>query len=564
MTRRMAGMTKLAAVAVAVFLYLMPLMAGTPAEQGDLTVTVIQTSDIHGHVLPWDYFQERPMDLGLARVAGYVRQLRQEGDHVILIDDGDTIQGTPLSYYYEKKDLSRPNPMMSVMNAMKYDAMTVGNHEYNYGMDVLLRCRKEANFPFLSANTYKRGEEKPFFKPYIIKEINGVRIGIIGLTTPNIPNWETPANYDSLVFRDSVEEARKWVRVLRDQEHVQAVIINTHEGFEVDLDSGKPNGSRYENHSWAIAHDVPGVDVLLTGHAHQNITPRLVNGVLVSEPGRWGEYLTRIDLLFRKENGHWQLVGKTGENIRMDSKVPEDSEVVDLIRPYDETVRQWVDSRIGEAGGEFTTTNVYTQDNALMDLLQQVLRTHTGADMSMISYLPHRFVSIPKGPITVRDIYKFYLYENTPVVLAMKGRDIRAALEHAAEFYDSVEWNSESQRMEIHQNKNFRSYNFDTLSGADYAIDPTRPVGQRVVYLEKDGLPLDPDREYTVAVTNYQAAGGGSYSMFKKSRVVSTDSADIRNLMIEYIQEKGMVMPECDHNWGLQFNTWLVFPRRQK
>jgi 2',3'-cyclic-nucleotide 2'-phosphodiesterase/3'-nucleotidase len=521
-------------------------------------VIVLQTSDVHGHVLPWDYFREEPSDVGLARAASFVAATRAEHPHVILVDNGDTIQGTPLTYYFARRDVSRPNPMMAVMNSMGYDAMTVGNHEYNYGLEVLLRCRDEAEFPFLSANTYKAGNEQPFFRPCIVKEFDGVRVGILGLTTSNIPNWESPENYRGLEFRDTAQEAARWVRHLREAEGCHAVIVNTHEGFEADLETGEANDSGYENRAWALLHDVPGVDVVMTGHAHRNIPPRLVNGVLVSQPGRWGGYVTRIHLLFRQEEGRWILADKQGDNIKMGKKIAADPAVERLIAPYHEQVTAWIRSEIGTAGADFSSDGVFAGDNALLDLVHTVLRRHTGADMSMVAYLPRGMMTIPAGPITVRDIYRFYIYENTPVVLAMTGRDIRAALEHAARFYDRPAWDAEQGELDIHRQEDFRQYNFDTLAGASYAIDPTRPPGERVVYLERDGRPLDPDAEYTVAVTNYQAAGGGHYEAFKRSRVVKTDSADIRNLIIEYIQEQKEIAPVTDRNWHLAVPTEVI------
>jgi 2',3'-cyclic-nucleotide 2'-phosphodiesterase/3'-nucleotidase len=516
----------------------------------EVRVTVVQTTDVHGRLAAWDYFRSAPADLGLTRVAAFVRQARQENPNLLLIDNGDTIQGSPLAYYYAMRRSGEPNPIIAAMNAMGYDAMTVGNHEYNFGLDVLLRCRREARFPMLSANTYPTGEaDKPFFEPYIVRRVGPVRIGVLGLTTRNIPNWETPANYAGLEFRDTLAEAARWVKILREREQVDAVIVSTHEGYEVDLETGESNGSEYENRAWAILQAVPGIDILLTGHSHENIPPRLVNGVLTAQGHRWSEHVTRLDLVFRKQGAKWALAVKSGANVPM--KGPEDPAIAALAGPAHEATLQWLDETIGVAEDDLTAEGVYVRDNALLDLVHAVMREHTGAQLSMAAYLPGRPVKIPRGDIKVRDVYALYIYENTTVTLGMPGKDVAAALEHAARVYDRVEWDPAKNIFRLAQEPEFRLYNFDTLSGADYAIDPTRPPGERLLYLYHQNRPVDPEAEYTVAVTNYQAVGGGRYEMFRRGRRIAFDSQDIRTLIIDYIRRRGRLAVECDHNWHL-------------
>jgi len=522
-----------------------------PAE---VRVCLVQTTDVHGRILPWDYFQDRETSLGLAKVATKVKELRQANPNLILIDNGDMIQGTPLSYYFALERTDLPHPLMAVMNAMGYAAMTIGNHEYNYGLEVLERCRREARFPFLSANTYRQGaEDQPYFKPYVIQEFGGVRIGILGLTTSNVPNWELPANYGDLVFRDTLSEARKWVRILREQERVDAVVLSTHEGYEVDIQTGQPNGSSHENMAWAIIHQVPGVDVVLTGHSHENVPPQLVNGVLTAQANRWADHVAVLNLVFRKSGKTWQLAEKTGENVALAASIAPDPEIMELAKPYHEQTLAWLNREIGTLTAEMSTQTVFSEDNALLDLVHEVMRAHTGAELSFTSYLPGRPLTFRQGPLKVRDIYSIYIYENSIVKLAIKGSGIRAALERTAMIYDQAGWNADKGRFEIQGAKEFRSYNFSTLAGADYAIDPTRPVGQRVLYLNVDGRPIDPEREYTLAVSNYQAVGGGQYQMFKEARWISNDPRDIRSLIVEYIDRQETLPPACAQNWHLQF-----------
>lgn len=567
---------KATVLALVLFAVTIPLVAGPAArapKSGDtLSVALVQTTDVHARILPWDYLGNAPANVGLAKVATYVRRVRAENPHVILIDNGDTLQGTPLGYYFALEKTDGVHPMIAVMNAMGYASMTVGNHEYNFGLSVLERCERDARFPFLSANTYRTGQTEPRFKPYIIKEFKGARIGILGLTTPAIPGWELPENYAGLEFHSTVEEAKKWVRLLREKEHVDAVVVSTHEGYEADLDTGKINDSAFENQAYRMLQEVDGIDVLLTGHAHRHVEPRRVPSLadksvlrpaLTAQGYRWGEYVTRIDLEFRREKGRWKLVRTDGRSVAMDDSVPPDPGIVALAQPAHEEVIRWLDSRIGEAGGDFTTDTIYVEDNPLLDLVHTAVREATGAQMSLLSYLPGRYIELPRGPLTIRDIYKFYFYENTAVKLVLKGRDIREALEHAAEFYDPPRWDAEAGRFTLAPTPDFRLYNYSTLSGANYAIDPSRPPGQRITHLTVGGRPVDPDAEYTLAVSNYTAAGGGGYRMLKDCRWEPIPARDIRAVVIDYVRKHGTVYPACDYNWYLAVPCRMDLPNRR-
>src|SRR5678815_1421584 len=231
-------------------------------------ITILGTTDLHGNINPIDYYTNKPDNRGLAKVATLISRVRKEQPNVLLIDSGDTIQGSPLESFHSRKNNVRIDPMMLVMNSLNYDAMTVGNHEYNFGLKVLEKARGEAKFPWLSANTYDKTTQKPHYKPYIVKDVAGVKIGILGLTTPGIPNWDNPPNYAGLEFHEPVAEARKWVAELRTKERVDVVVIAMHMGLGEDLRTGEANPGQvpHENEAIAIAKEVPGVDVIFMGH----------------------------------------------------------------------------------------------------------------------------------------------------------------------------------------------------------------------------------------------------------------------------------------------------------
>ena len=277
-------------------------------------VVILGTTDMHGRIFPIDYYTNKYDNVGIAKVATLVKEARKNDPDLLLVDSGDTIQGTPLEYFHNKRNNTPPDPMMLSMNALHYDSMAVGNHEYNFGLKVLEKARSEAKFPWLSANTYNKGTATTHYQPYIVKETNGVRVGVLGLTTPGIPNWENVPNYEGLEFKETVSEAKKWVPILREKEKVDLVVITMHMGIEEDLRTGQQilHKCRNENAAIAIARQVPGVDVILMGHTHRDVPSLVVNGVLLTQANRWASHVARVDVYLEK-NKRWPLArrGKT-------------------------------------------------------------------------------------------------------------------------------------------------------------------------------------------------------------------------------------------------------------
>src|SRR2546425_4674473 len=282
-------------------------------------VVILGTTDMHGRVFPIDYYTNKYDNVGITKVATLVKEARKNDPDLLLVDSGDTIQGTPLEYFHNKRNNTPPDPMMLGMNALRYDSMTVGNHEYNFGLQVLEKARSEAKFPWLSANTYDTGKATTHYQPYIVKEVQGVRIGVLGLTTPGIPNWENKPNYEGLEFHETVSEAKKWVQLLRSDEKVDVVVIAMHMGIEEDLRTGIPNPSQVpnENAAIAIARQVPRVDVILLGHTHREVPSLVVRNdfsriaflgggqllpfdVLLTQANRWASHVARVDLYLEK------------------------------------------------------------------------------------------------------------------------------------------------------------------------------------------------------------------------------------------------------------------------
>lgn len=511
-------------------------------------VTILSTTDLHGHIYPLDYFTGMPFPGGLARIATAVEALRREDPNLLLVDSGDTIEGTPLEYYHARRDNVPPDPMMLAMDSLRYDAMTIGNHEFDFGLDVLEKARREARFPWLSANIYRTATGQPAYTPYIVKVVNGVRIGILGLTTPGIPYWEDPKDYQGLEFRDPLPEARKWVAVLRHDEHVDAVVVAMHMGLERNLATGTASLSNVpnENRAIAIAEGVPGIDLILMGHTHVEVPALVINGVLLAQADLWGERLVRADLDFSRDgSGPWRLVAKGTQSLPM-SRVEPDPAVLALARPCQEETERWLTQPIGTCGRTIDERAIFS-DSALLDLVQRVQLEAGGADVSLASVFNPQ-ARIAAGPVTVRELAALYGYDNTLVVLRATGAQLKEALEFSARFFLPYQPGRTLNQL---VNPAVFGFNFDKAAGVTYEIDVRRPYGERIRHLAFHGRPLDPGQTIRLALNNYRAAGGGGYRMFQGDPVLFRSAIQIRDLIIDWVEKHRSVPTEPLGNWRI-------------
>jgi 2',3'-cyclic-nucleotide 2'-phosphodiesterase/3'-nucleotidase len=522
-----------------------------PRTAGRAWLTVLSTTDLHGNLLPIDYYTDAPDARGLAKVATLVRQARKENPAgTLLLDSGDVIQGSPLEYVHNTINNAPPDPMMRAMSALGFDAMAVGNHEYNYGLKVLEKARSEAVFPWLSANTYKAGTNENFHRPYLLKEVNGVRVGVLGLTTAGIPSWENPENYAGLEFRDPVVEAKKWVSVLRAQERADVVIVAMHMGMEADLRTGIPTPGQvpHENAALEIARQVPGVDLILMGHTHREVPGVVTNGVLLAQANLWGRHLARADLyLEQDESGRWHVVARQSRTIPVTPQTETDAEIASLAASYDRETRDWLTRVIGESGAELTAADARVRDTAILDLVQRVQLEAGHADVSMVaSFNPQ--ARMPRGPVSVRDIAGLYVYDNTLVVLDVTGGQLRDALEHSARFFkDFVPGRTPAELVD----ERIPDYNFDVAEGVTYDLDISRPQGQRIVNLRFHGQPVTPAQRFRLATNNYRVNGGGGYVMYRGATEVYRSSQEIREMIIEWVERHHQIPSEPTNNWRI-------------
>jgi 2',3'-cyclic-nucleotide 2'-phosphodiesterase / 3'-nucleotidase len=541
----------------------LPLLSAAPiaSAQGETkTITILETSDLHGNIMPWDYYANRSAEWGLAKVATLIKQERAQNPNTLLIDNGDTIQGTPLTYYYNLLETQSVHPMAATMNVLRFDSTTLGNHEFNYGPGVLNRWTSQLNFPALSANTRKTDGGEAF-QPYLIKEVDGVQVGILGLTTPAIPNWEKPGNIEGLRWDDPIATAKQYVPKIR-AEGADLIVIAQHSGWsKAPADSAKPESWLTDPSTWQptgslpgenvtieLAQQVPGVDIILAGHSHLDVPKAVINGVLIAEPSYWGRALSKFTVQMQGSGSDWQVVGKDATNLSTRG-VAADAEIMNIAAGYHDQTIKYISTPIGTATSEFSggPKARYT-DSALGDLINTVQSEAAAAagypvDLSLAAIFTDAGM-IPQGQITLRDAYSVYIYDNTLYVMEITGDILRRALEKNAEYFKQVDPNNLPADPKGVVADNARDYNWDLYTGIEYTIDLTRPVGQRVTKLRFAGKDLAPNQTLRIAINNYRASGGGGYAMFREGKILWQSTNEVRDLMAEYVKAKGSLNPQ--------------------
>ncbi len=516
----------------------------------ELKITLFATTDLHGNLFPYDYYTAQPAERGLAKIATLIHAARIENPNNLLIDCGDTIQGTPLEAVYQQKGGPglEHDPMMLGMNAIGYDAMVVGNHEFNFGLKNLTKARGDANFPWISANIVAMpGSTVKPLAAYFIKTVAGVKIAVIGITTPMIPHWEAEEHYRGYRFESGVDAARRTVAELREREHPDIVIVAAHAGLDRDPRSDtSPAGDARENMVRQIATEVPGIDAIVFGHTHQQLPSLQLGGVLLMQPKNWGISLGQMDFVLEpRETQGWKIVSKSSHLIPVTHDTVADAKILEIGRPYHELAERYLSTAVAEAPVSLDSRLARVEDTALIDAIQEVQLSFSKADVSFASSFNSR-VSVPQGPVTIRQIAALYVYENQLYVVEGNGKMVREALENSARYYNTCAGDC-SQGPLI--NPHVIGYNYDMAQGVDYEIDITQPEGHRIRNLRWHGKPLDDGQPLRIAVNNYRAGGSAGYSMFRGAKIVWRSPDEIRDLVIQYYSEHKTLPTHPDNNW---------------
>ena len=550
--------------------------------QKTIRLKVIETSDVHGHFFPYDFMEKKPLKGTLSRANTYINRQRQEyGDRLLLIDNGDILQGQPCVYWSNYVMPENENLAAQVINYMKYDAETVGNHDIEPGHKVYDKWIREVRCPLLGANIvkeeYKNGEANPQsvytgLKPYSVHYKEGVKIVVLGMLTPAIPNWLNKSVWKGIEFEEMTSCARKWIKYIKENEHPDLIFGLFHSG----LNGGIKTDEYEEDATESVAREVPGFDVIFFGHDHQVhnewITCKDGRRVLCIDPSCYVSNVAEAEIELTYMDGRL-----TNKNIRGNIVSVRDEEVdeqmVARFQPAIDVIKQYVDRRIGRFEHAIYTRESFFGNAAFTDLIHNLQLKISKADISLNAPLSFNTI-IQAGDVTQGDMFKLYRFENQLFVLRMTGEEIRKHLEFSYDMWTSTMTSPDDHALRLNdaskddqQRTGFQYYtfNFDSACGIDYEVDLTKPNGQKVRIMQmSDGQPFDEKRWYKVVMNSYRANGGGELLTrgagipkdSLESRVLFHSELDQRYYLTQEIERMGTVDPQPNHNWRFIPEEW--------
>ena len=565
---------------------LIAMIVTTLPSQGQATKTVrlkvIETSDVHGHFFPYDFMEKKPLKGTLVRANSYISKQRAAyGDNLLLIDNGDILQGQPCVYWSNYVMPENENLAASVINYMRYDAETVGNHDIEPGHKVYDKWIREVRCPLLGANIvkeeYKNGEARPSsiydgLQPYSVHYKDGVKICVIGMLTPAIPNWLNKSIWKGIEFEEMVSCAKKWVKYIQETEKPDLLFGLFHSG----LDSGIKTDEYEENATAAVAREVPGFDIIFFGHDHQvhNLWETNKDGgkVLLIDPSCYVKNIAEAEITLTYEKGHLTKKDIKGEIVSvLDEDI--DQKMLDHFQPKIDEIKQYVDRKIGRFENPIYTRESFFGNSAFTDLIHNLQLQISKADISFNAPLSFNTV-IQAGDVTQADMFKLYRFENLLFVLRMTGEEVRKHLDFSYDMWTNTMTSPEDHALRLNdeskddqQRTGFQYYtfNFDSAAGIDYEVDLTKPDGQKVKILQmSDGQPFDEKKWYKVVMNSYRANGGGELLTrgagipkdSLESRVIFNTDLDQRHYLTEEIRKMGTVNPQPNHNWKFVPEDW--------
>lgn len=543
------------------------------ARERDVKVRLLQTSDLHSSFYPNSMIADDVNTGSLARVHTLVEDMRKlYGDNVILLDNGDILQGQPASYYYNYIDTVSTHLCADMLNFMGYDAGNMGNHDIETGNSVFERWVKDCNFPILGANIIDVATGQPAFPPYLMVEKDGARIAVLGMITPAIPAWLPESLWKGLRFDDMEESARKWMKIIQEKEKPDAVVGLFHAGQNQVTMLDK----YIENASLTIAQNVPGFDVVFAGHDHYNDSKEITNvagqKVWYINPGSDGKVVGDVEMIFKKKGK--RIVGKQVKGALTDvTALPVSASFMNEFAPQYDIVNQFVSKKIGHIDEDISTRDCYFGPSAFIDLIHQLQLDITHADISLTAPLSFD-TSIKKGDIYVSDMFKLYKYENMLYVMKLSGKEIKGLLEESYGRWANQMTSADDHLLLFRKegsNGGFplanMSFNFDSAAGIIYTVDVTKPAGQRITIASMaDGTPFDADKMYNVALNSYRGNGGGE--LLTKgagipeeelaNRIIFATDKDLRYYLMQYIEKQGELTAPAMNQWKFIPEEWTV------
>ena len=526
-------------------------------------IKILHTTDVHGCFFPFDFIERKPCSGSMARVSSYVKRLRKKyGRRLLLVDGGDVLQGQPACYYSNYVDPSLPNVAAEVLNYMRYDVQTIGNHDIETGRAVYDKYVGEIHCEVLAANVVDTATLQSRFKPYAIREVHGTRIAFIGMLTPTIPYWLHETLWQGMTFLDIVATTRKWVAHVRQTEQADVVVGLFHSGFEGGIAGNTGN----ENAALETARSVAGIDLILCGHDHRLRKATVSAGekhVDVVNPSSNAHYLSESTLhMARDAHGRSRLTSIDTQLVCIDNE-PVDADFMRRFAPTITQVRRYADREIGSLARTLRTRDCFFGPAPFNSLIHDIQLDYTKADISLNA--PLKFdVCIPKGPVRVSDLFNLYTYENQLYVLRMTGREIRLLLELSYDQWIATMRSPRDHIMLMQQTPNGQwhwrnlAFNFDTAAGIDYEVNVARPHGSRINILRlSSGRPFSDEAHYRVAMNSYRGNGGGELLTRGAgiplaeipSRIESISPEDQRTIIMAYIERLHTIPATTHHNW---------------
>ena len=537
----------------------------TMAKQGKtVTLRLVETSDVHGAFFPYNFTERRPMEGTMARVSTYLkRQRKTYGDRLILLDNGDILQGQPTCYYTNYVKTDEPNIAAEVINYLQYDAETFGNHDVETGHAVYDKWIKEVKCPMLGANIIDTKTNKPYVKPYTIIEREGVRVAILGMLTPAIPNWLHESLWTGLRFDEMLKTARHWIKILKEQEKADVIIGLFHSGW----DGGIVTPTYEEDVARKMAETVEGFDVIFFGHDHteRNVT---INNTLCMDPSCNAIKVAQATIQIR--NG--KVISKKGELIDVRNEEI-DKQYIAHFQPQIDAIRQYVERQLGAFASPMRSRDAFFGSAAFTDLIHLLQLEETHADISFNAPLTFN-TDIKAGPIYMSDMFKLYRFENKIYVLRMTGEEVRKHLERSYDLWVNTMKSPDDHIMMLNegaqgdeQRRGFKNltFNFDSAAGIDYVVDVTKPNGQKVKILQfSDGRPFDEKAWYKVAMNSYRGNGGGELLTQGagipldsiNNRIIFMSERDQRYYLTQKIEREGKVEGKALNNWRFIPDAW--------
>jgi len=543
-----------------------------------INVKIIETSDVHGAIFPYNLKDHKEINSSLARVSTYVNQQRADTNQIVfLFDNGDIIQGNPAVYYYNFERTDTINLYADVMNYLKYDAATIGNHDIETGHDVYDKFNKEINFPWLAANAINTTTDEPYFKPYTTIERGGVKIAILGLITPAIPQWLPEKIWAGMRFDDMIATAQKWVKKIRETEQPDLLIGLFHSGVDYTYNNEDENTDKNENASRLVAEKVDGFDLIFVGHDHTgwNIKTKNTEGkevlILGTTSGARNIAVATYTLKYDKVCMIYDKKEIIGELVDMKDYAI-DQDFVNHFSNSLADVRNYISRPVGEFAEMISSRESMFGPSKFVDLIHTIQLDLTNADVSFSAPLSFN-AKIDKGTVFVNNMFDLYKYENLLYTMELTGQEIKDYLEYSYGnwFNQMKDENDHLLKFKLDEQGNLvysertkspelqeRYYNYESAAGIDYVADITKPVGSRVTINNfSNGDPFDLGTKYKVAVNSYRGNGGGGHltrgakipQEELSNRVVNSTEKDLRYYLMKWIEKEKTVTPKLLGNW---------------